>query len=87
MLAASCDKHDSVEIADLLVTYCNKKMLSYLLSFSYSEQDLLNYSKQGRACRLLSYVPLGGLHFKAVGSIVLLLPRFPSLVFQSSIRS
>jgi len=37
MLAASCDKHDSVEIADLLVTYCNKKMLSYLLSFSYSE--------------------------------------------------
>lgn len=37
--------------------------------------------------RKLLYVPLGGVHFKAVGSIVLLLPRLVSLAFQSSIRS
>lgn len=35
----------------------------------------------------LLYVPFGGVHFKAVGSIVLLLPRLVSLAFQSSIRS
>ena len=35
----------------------------------------------------LFYVPLGGVHFKAVGSMVLLLPRLVSLAFQSSMRS
>lgn len=35
----------------------------------------------------LLYVPLGGVHFKAVGSMVLLLPRLVSLAFQSSMRS
>lgn len=37
--------------------------------------------------RKLLYVPLGGVHFKAVGSMVLPLPRLVSLAFQSSIRS
>ncbi len=37
--------------------------------------------------RKLLYVPLGGVHFKAVGSMVLPFPRLVSLAFQSSIRS
>lgn len=37
--------------------------------------------------RTLLYVPLGGVHFKAVGSMVLPWPRLVSLAFQSSIRS
>ncbi|KAG7278741.1 hypothetical protein CRUP_008353 [Coryphaenoides rupestris] len=36
---------------------------------------------------LQSKLPFGGVHFKAVGSMVLLLPRLVSLAFQSSMRS
>lgn len=36
---------------------------------------------------MLLYVPLGGVHFKAVGSMVLPWPRLVSFAFQSSIRS
>ena len=49
---------------------------------SFSESVVWNTGNSGPI-----YVPFGGVHFKAEGSMVLLLPRLVSLAFQSSIRS
>lgn len=42
---------------------------------------------EGYGAGELLYVPLGGDHFKAVGSMDLARPRLVSLAFQSSMRS